>query len=77
MLEESLLGVGTVLRLERDALSMAKRLRQATDEYAPPRHCFTPRLDPFLDDKEMLCIASSSYRSHQVKHVLDPADHEG
>ena len=36
MLEVSLLGVGTVLRLERDAWSMVKRLRQATNEYAPP-----------------------------------------
>ena len=30
MLEVYLLGVGTVLRLERDAWSMVKRLRQAT-----------------------------------------------
>ena len=37
LLEVSLLGVGTVLRLERDAWSMVKRLRQATNEYAPPR----------------------------------------
>ena len=36
LLEVSLLGVGTVLRLERDAWSMVKRLRQATNEYAPP-----------------------------------------
>ena len=36
MLEVSLLGVGTVLRLERDAWSMVKRLRQATNEYALP-----------------------------------------
>ena len=35
MLEVSLLGVGTVLRLERDAWSMVKWLRQATNEYAP------------------------------------------
>ena len=35
MLEVSLSGVGTVLRLERDARSMVKRLRQATNEYAP------------------------------------------
>ena len=44
LLEVSLLGVGTVLRLERDAWSMVKRLRQATNEYAPPHvtwrlHC--------------------------------------
>ena len=32
----SLLGIGTVLRLERDVWSMVKRLRQATNEYAPP-----------------------------------------
>ena len=36
LLEVSLVGVGTVLRLERDAWSMVKRLRQATNEYAPP-----------------------------------------
>ena len=36
MLEVSLLGVGPALRLERDAWSMVKRLRQATNEYAPP-----------------------------------------
>ena len=35
MLEVSLVGVGAVLRLERDAWSMVKRLRQATCEYAP------------------------------------------
>ena len=35
MLKVSLLGVGTVLRLERDGWSMVKRLRQATNEYAP------------------------------------------
>ena len=32
LLEVSLIGVGTVLRLERDAWSMAKRSRQATNE---------------------------------------------
>ena len=31
----SLLGVGTVLRLERDVWSMVKRLRQATNEHPP------------------------------------------
>ena len=36
MLEVSLLGVGTALRLEMDAWSMVKRLRQATNEDAPP-----------------------------------------
>ena len=38
MSELSLLGVGvgTVLRLERDAWLMVKCLRQATNEYAPP-----------------------------------------
>ena len=35
MLELSLLGVGTVLRLERDAWSMVKWLRQAANEYPP------------------------------------------
>ena len=36
LLEVSLLGVGTMLRLERDAWSIVKRLRQATHEYLPP-----------------------------------------
>ena len=36
MLEMSLLGVGTVLRLERDAWLTVNCLRQATNEYAPP-----------------------------------------
>ena len=35
MLKVSLLGVGTVLRLAKDAWSMVIRLRQATIEYAP------------------------------------------
>ena len=43
MLKVSLLGAGTVLHLERDAWSMAKRPRQATIEYAyvppPGRPC--------------------------------------
>ena len=38
MLEVSLLGVGTVLRFERDAWSTAECIRQATNEYAPPPH---------------------------------------
>ena len=39
MLEVSLLGVGTVLRLERDAWSMvwSKDSRQATNAYPSPR----------------------------------------
>ena len=36
MLEVSLVGVGTVLRLGRDVWSMVKWLRQATNEYLPP-----------------------------------------
>ena len=35
LFEASLLGVGTVIRLKRDAWSMVKGLRQATNEYAP------------------------------------------
>ena len=35
MLEVSLLGAETVLRLERDVWSMVKRLRQASNEYPP------------------------------------------
>ena len=37
MMEVSLLRVGTVLGLERDAWSMVKWLRHATNKYAPPR----------------------------------------
>ena len=36
MLEVSLSAVGTVLRLDMDAWSMIKGLRQTTNEYAPP-----------------------------------------
>ena len=39
----SLLGKGTVLRLERDAWSMAKWLRQSTNEYPPPSTPTSPR----------------------------------
>ena len=35
ILEAPLLGVRGVLHLERDACSMVKRLRQATNEYYP------------------------------------------
>ena len=35
MLEVSLVGLGTVFRLERDAWSMVKRRRPATNEYTP------------------------------------------
>ena len=35
MLGGSLLGVGTVLRLDRDAWSVVKRLKPTTNEYAP------------------------------------------
>ena len=35
-LELSLLGVGTVLHLEKDAWSTVKLIMQATNEYAPP-----------------------------------------
>ena len=39
MLEVSLLGVGTVLRLERDSWSIIVKLRrQATYEYTLPPH---------------------------------------
>ena len=42
MLEVSLLGVGAVHRLERDAWSMVKRLRQASIEYPPPPASMLP-----------------------------------
>ena len=44
VLEASLLGVGTVLRLGRDAWLMVKYLRQATNEY--PLHPPTPSTTP-------------------------------
>ena len=56
LLEVSLLGVGTVLRLERDAWSVVKRLRQATNEYAPPSP-FANRTDIAVGDD------SSTHRS--------------
>ena len=40
-LEAPLLGVGTVLRRERDACSMVKRPRQATNEYPRPPSYWT------------------------------------
>ena len=43
MLEASLFGVGTVLRLERDAWPLVKCRRQATNEDPPPPHALTPR----------------------------------
>ena len=45
IMEVSLFGVGTVLRLERDARSMVKLLRRATNEYAAPAH-FPPLHSP-------------------------------
>ena len=44
MLEASLLGVGTVLRLESDAWSMVKLPRRATNEYPPPAAHYGTRL---------------------------------
>ena len=40
------IGVGTVLRLERNAWSMAKGLRQAIDENPPPSPCFDAVVGP-------------------------------
>ena len=48
----SLLGVGTVLCLGRNAWSMVKRLRQATNEYASPP---PPQPGLFLDRLMPLC----------------------
>ena len=47
MLEVSLLGVGAVLRLERDTRSTVKWQRQATNEYLPPaaRECLANVFD--------------------------------
>ena len=53
-LEACLLGVGKVLRLERDAWSMVERQRQATNEYAPP-----PKQTIELVDAAVLLLYSS------------------
>ena len=55
VLEVPLLGVGTVLRLERDVWSMVKLLRQATNEY--PLNMPPPRLHtPFPPQKLLLLL---------------------
>ena len=61
-LEACLLGVGKVLRLERDAWSMFKRLRQATIEYAPPPSPDFQELCDFyaLNRCHMLCCLLSA-----------------
>ena len=50
MLEVSLLGVGvgTVVRLERNAKSMVKCLRRATNKYDPPSSALRVRRRQFL-----------------------------
>ena len=50
ILEASLLGAGTALRLVGNAWSMVKRLRQATHEYAPPP--FDSRVRSFVRSGE-------------------------
>ena len=48
-LKGSLLGVGTVLCLERDACSIVKILRQATNEYPPKKYRSTVRWRKLAD----------------------------
>ena len=63
MLEVSLLGVGTVLHLEKDAWSMVKRLRQATNECALAH---SPLSRPSLMETPSVGISSptGAYREH-------------
>ena len=76
-----------VLRYERDAWSMVKRLRQATHEYPLPSECCCPQQRRFLygalvsgvDDKIIYTSSRSyisyrSYRSYTLYHV-DHTDH--
>ena len=50
ILEVSLLRVGTVLHLERDAWSLVKRLRQAKHQHPPPPY---PQNSPFNSRKSI------------------------
>ena len=60
MLQLSLLGVGTVLRLGNDAWSMVKRLRQATNDCAPPR------VEEEVDKQNCPCGKATESRTHIV-----------
>ena len=53
MLEVSLVGVGTMLYLERDALSMVERLTQVKNGYVPP--------SPLPKDASVTNGSSASY----------------
>ena len=48
MLEVRLLGAGTVLRLERDALSMVRLLRQETHEHVSGSGHTRRQINPFI-----------------------------
>ena len=55
----SLLEVGTALRLERDASSMVKSLRQATNDYAfSPLHAYGDIMHRFSLPTGILCTYS-------------------
>ena len=54
MLEVSLLGVGTVLHLQRHAWSIVKLLRQATNEYTHPPLSLTLESFSSFDVDEMI-----------------------
>ena len=60
LLEVSTLGVGMALRLKRDAWSMVKRLRQETNEHAPP----SPPLHHVRVDTSLWGV-SSNVAQHQ------------
>ena len=76
MLEVSLLGVGTVLRLERDAWSMVKWLRQATNEY--PHHrkwgvisrIFGKYILPWM--RNFYFFHRSGYKLAKTKYTIAP-----
>ena len=70
LLEVSLLGVGRVLRLERDAWSMVQLLRQATNEYPLPPPAGAPLL---IGHRRLVQV----YCPKHVKDVKSCLDVEG
>ena len=68
LLEVFLFEVGTVLRLERDAWSMVKCLRQAANQYPPP----TPH-SPFVFVRNALvCAGRVGQPQSQAGNVQGP-----
>ena len=65
MLEVSLLGVGTVLRLGRGAWSMVQWLRQATNEYAPPHTIYVKLAVVLARLRRSLVLSSAALHTHR------------